>query len=191
MAQHIVNGIVVAALGVALAGGAHAAEELAPSVTDPSWSADVEVDPLAYATGGHSVHVGFGRGRVRADLGAFAADIPEWLHGNEGFDVRMDGFGMKLDVFLKDDWQGPFAGIEAGVLGMTLRSPDGAHDRETHLQVGARAGWRFSLPAGFYATPWLGVDYAIGAGDRTVGAFAYEESPWVIFPTVHVGYRFR
>jgi len=92
---------------------------------------------------------------------------------------------------LDADWSGPFAGVEAGLVGTTLRSPDGDHDFDRRLQVGGRAGWRISLPAGFYATPWIGVGYAIGAGDRRVGTFVYEESPWVVFPTLHVGYRIR
>jgi hypothetical protein len=191
MARHLINTFVLAAFCTALAGRARAAEELTPVATSSGWSADVEVDPLAYAAGGHSVHVGLGRGRVRFDLGAFAADIPEWLHGNDGFDARFDGFGAKLDVFLRESWSGPFAGVEAGLLGTTLRSPDGGHDFDRRLQVGGRAGWRIPLPAGFYATPWIGVGYAIGAGDRRVGAYVYEESPWVIFPTLHVGYRIR
>lgn len=189
MTQYFIRGATIALLSAALSGRADATEELAPAREAPGWSADVEIDPLAYAVRGHSVHVGLGHGRVRVDLGAFAADVPEWMHGNEGFDVRADGFGAKLDVFLKDDWRGPFAGLEAAVTDTTLRSPGGEHDRETRLQVGGRAGWRILLPAGFYATPWVGLGYAIGAGDRRVGAFEYEASPWVLFPTLHLGYR--
>jgi hypothetical protein len=191
MAQHPTHTLMIGAFCAALAARAQAAEELAPASNTDGWSADVELDPLAYAAGGHSVHVGLGRGRVRVDLGAFAADIPEWLQQVDGFDVRSDGFGMKLDVFLQEDWSGPFAGVEAGLLGTTLRSPAGDHDFDRSLLVGGRAGWRIPLGAGFYATPWLGVDYAIGAGDRNVGAYRYEQSPWVLFPTLHVGYRVR
>ena len=107
------------------------------------------------------------------------------------WDVRTDGFGMKLDVFLKDDWRGPFAGLEAGLSDTTLRSPDGVHDRDTSVLVGGRVGWRVPFPAGFYVTPWVGLDYALDAGDRTVGAFVFDGSPWVLFPTLHVGYRIR
>jgi hypothetical protein len=195
MALHFVSALTLLLFTLGLAGQARGDEEADPNAprsgwNAPGWSADAEVDPIAYAAGGYSLHVGFGRGRVRADLGAFAADIPEWLHQSEGFDVRMDGFGAKLDVFLREGWSGPFAGLEAGLLGMTLRSPDGDHDFDRRLQVGGRVGWRVPLAAGFYATPWLGIDYAFGAGDRDVGAYRYEESPWVFFPTVHVGYQF-
>ena len=98
------------------------------------------------------------------------------------WDVRTDGFGMKLDVFLKDDWRGPFAGLEAGLSDTTLRSPDGAHDRDTSVLVGGRVGWRVPFPAGFYVTPWVGLDYALDAGDRTVGAFVFDGSPWCSSP---------
>ena len=194
MAQHFIGTFTLAALCMTLAGRAHATEALSPSrapSAERGWSADVELDPIAYAAGGYSLHVGLGRGRLRFDLGAFAANIPEWLHQNEGFDTRADGFGVKLDVFLKEDWRGPFAGLEAGLLGTTLRSPDGLHDFDERLQVGARVGWRIPIAAGFYATPWVGLDYAIGAGDRSVGDVVYEESPWVLFPTLHVGYQTR
>lgn len=196
MAQHHIGATALVLFSLGLAGWAHAdGEEAGPNAPSSGWSAsgwsaDAEIDPIAYAAGGYSVHVGVGRGRVRVDLGAFAADIPEWLHQTEGFDVRMDGFGAKLDVFLREDWSGPFAGVEAGLLGITLRSPDGDHDFDRRLNVGGRVGWRFPLGAGFHVTPWIGLDYALGANDRNVGAHRYEENPWVFFPTVHLGYQF-
>src|SRR5690606_8623794 len=46
---------------------------------------EVEADPIAYAVNGYSGHLAaFFTDRVRAQVGAFGADVPEWLHGNDG-----------------------------------------------------------------------------------------------------------
>lgn len=153
---------------------------------------DVEIDPIAYLASGYSLHVGFERSRYRLDLGAFAAELPEPIHGNEGFDVRYGGFGAKLDIFLDRDRSGAFAGIEAGRIDVDVV------DRATQMleatsrfQAGLRAGWRIALPSDFYVTPWIGVGYAVGAGDRMVANRMFRDSPIVVFPTVHFGRLFE
>ncbi len=153
---------------------------------------DVEIDPLAYAAAGYSLHVGLTWDRYRLDLGAFAADLPEVIHGNDGFDVSFDGFGTKLDRFWRANHTGPFAGIEAAVVDVAVvHRPTATVDADRRVQAGVRAGWRFALPADFYVTPWIGVGYAFGAGDRTIADRTFTESPIVVFPTVHVGRVFR
>jgi hypothetical protein len=162
-----------------------------PSAVERPVTLDVELDPIAYAASGYSLHVGLSHGRYRLDLGAFAADLPELLHGNDGFEVAMHGFGAKLDRFWRRDRTGFFAGVEAGVLDYQV--VDGATrmvEQSTRLQGGARVGWRFALPADFHVTPWVGVGYALGAGDRTIAGRTFEESPVVVFPTVHLGRTF-
>ena len=57
--------------------------------------ADVEVDPTAYALGGHSLHAGIARGHWRVDLGNFAMDLPAFAHADDGVAVSFDGFGAK------------------------------------------------------------------------------------------------
>ncbi|MEM1115261.1 MAG: hypothetical protein AAF845_03755 [Bacteroidota bacterium] len=52
----------------------------------PAWGqVEVEADPIAYALSGYSGHVGYVAGRARASVGVFAADAPEFFHGNEGW----------------------------------------------------------------------------------------------------------
>ncbi|RAL25147.1 hypothetical protein DL240_02745 [Lujinxingia litoralis] len=153
--------------------------------------ADVEIDPIAYAFGGFSLHVGLRFSRVRIDLGAFAATLPEAMHRNPEFDAAMRGFGMKLDVYLWDDQTGPFAGIEAGVLTSTVFERDsGVASEVTRIAPGLRLGWMIPITGGFYALPWVGVGYTPGVDDRVVAGKTFTESPWTLFPTVHLGYRF-
>lgn len=160
-----------------------------PAAAAPSL--DLEVDPLAYGLGGYSLHAGLNWDRLRLDLGAFAMDLPEWAHGNDGFDASFDGFGAKLQAFLFEGTTGPFAGVSGGVSrALVRRSGTNLAQRDEHVSVGAQIGWRFDLFAGFYATPWVGIDYTFGSEDVELGDAVYENQALQFFPTVHLGYRF-
>ncbi len=153
---------------------------------------DVEIDPLAYALAGHSLHVGLGWDHVRLDLGAFALDVPSFFHGNDGFSSSFTGYGAKLQWFPFARQHGLFLGVSAGAADRLVEL-DGSHAalRETRFSAGVAVGGRIPLGAGFYVTPWIGVDYAFGAGDITLEGKTYEQGPVSFFPTVHLGYRFR
>jgi hypothetical protein len=184
--------ILLSALVASAVGEARADQPRSPTVAASAFDVDFEIDPLAYALGGHSLHAGIGRGRVRLDLGAFAAQVPALFHGNAGFDVAMSGFGAKLDVFLSPEAFGPFAGVEASWLQNSVQHVDsGIAARTSNLTGGLRVGWRIGLPGHFYVTPWLGVGLVLGAEDRMIGGGRYQESRLVLFPTVHVGRLFR
>lgn len=153
---------------------------------------DAEVDPTAYALSGYSIHVGISYEHLRLDLGNFAMALPQFVHGDDGFDVAFDGYGAKLQYFFRGDQTGLFAGVDAGVVRVRakLQSSDLAAD-DTQVSAGVHGGYRLSLPAGFYATAWLGVGYAFSADDVMLGGKAYDASPLVVFPAIHLGYRFR
>ena len=105
----------------------------------------------------------------------------------------MHGFGVKLDLFYDPlQLRGPFVGVEAGWLRTHIARTDDprTQERARRLSMGVRAGWRFALPARFFISPWLGIDYSPGIATRQLGEHHYEESPWSLFPTVHLGYRF-
>ncbi len=162
----------------------------AASRSEAAPRADLEVDPLAYALGGTSVHVGMQFDRLRADLGAFSLDVPSEFHGNPGFGFSMAGVGAKLDYFPFAKATGFFAGIEASFVRGTIIEEDSAiAERATNITLGVRAGYRFPLGKRFFASPWIGVGYATGK-DREVGGQAWKHSHLTIFPTVHLGYRF-
>ncbi len=152
---------------------------------------DVELDPIAFALSGHSLHVGVGFDHFRFDIGAFAMELPEWAHGNDGFSASFDGFGIKVHAFLEDDGTGPFVGVAAGISD-TLVARSGTHlaARDTNLSVGAEIGWLVPIVEGLYVKPWVGVGWVFGTEDVVLDGARYESQPLQIFPTVHLGYVF-
>jgi hypothetical protein len=165
---------------------------LSTAASADTFHADVEIDPTAYALDGDSVHVGAGVGRFRADLGSFAERLPQFFHGNDGFDVSFSGFGVKLQAFLDDDQRGWFAGIDGGVLRiLAQRQGSDLAARQHQVSAGVHLGYRFQLPHDFYVTPWIGVGYDFGAKDITLDSATYKPGAISVFPAVHLGYRFR
>jgi len=178
----------------AVAPAAVAAAEASTAVAAPAsrFHADFEIDPTAYALDGFSLHVGLGWKRLRLDLGAFALAIPAFVHGNEGFHQSFDGYGVKLQYFAFAEQRGGFVGIDAAY-SRPLIELDGSDraERQRQLSIGVNAGWRFPLGAGFYATPWLGIGTSFGGGDAVLDGKRFESSRLIVFPAVHLGYRFR
>ena len=154
--------------------------------------ADLELDPTAYVLSGNSLHVGIGHGHWRVDLGNFAMALPQWVHGNDDFDVSFDGYGAKLHYFLRDDQTGLYGGVGASVARMHVRlhGTDLSAD-DMQYGTGVELGYRIALPHGFHVTPWLGVGTTWRADSVTLGDKTFEPSRLTIFPAVHVGYRFR
>jgi hypothetical protein len=153
--------------------------------------ADMEVDPTAYVLGGYSVHAGIVHERLRVDIGAFAMNVPQFLHGNSNFRESFDGYGLKLQYFPFADQAGAFAGVDVGLVRVRLRrvGTDLASQSD-QIGVGVHAGYRFELGRSFYATPWLGVGYQFNAGATTLGGQTFTADRWSIFPAVHIGCRF-
>jgi hypothetical protein len=157
---------------------------------------DLEVDPIAYALGGFSVHAGIRHAFLRIDLGAFAAQPPVWFHGSKGVTVYQSGFGLKCDYRFFADQHGLFIGAEAATARVQLQPSDGGlAQRQRTYNFGVRTGWEFELLYGFYVVPWIGVGAALGGEDTTMlVATGDREVSWkhktlVIFPTVHIGWR--
>ncbi len=188
----------LAALVLALPLDAFASDAPASPAAAPSAPArfhlDLESDPTAFVLGGGSAHLGLGWTRVRLDLGVYGMDMPAFVHGNEGFSSSFRGAGAKLQVFVAPHGQphGPFVGIDGGIMELHVRADGTDLDaRQTQLGVGLHGGWRFELPYGFYATPWIGIGWSPDAKDVVLGGRTYESSPLTFFPAVHLGYRFE
>ena len=153
---------------------------------------DLEVDPFAFLLSGHSAHLGIGLSRARLEVGTFGADLPEWMHGNVDVAARIDGVGVKLDVFPLDARRkGLFVGLQADHIALRLEAPQGAVEERDRSILGGRVGWRFALVEGLYVSPWLAVTYTPAAADRAVGERVYREQAWGVTPTAHLGYRWR
>lgn len=184
--QHLTRSVAVAALATLAVGLAAAA----PAAADPGrLEADVEIDPTAYALGGHSLHAGIARGHWRVDLGNFAMDLPAFAHADDGVAVSFDGFGAKLQYFARATRRGWFAGVDAGLIEVEARHA-GAVTDQRQLGLGVHGGYRIALPADLYATVWLGVGYAAGAAPMHVAGATYEPSPITVFPALHLGRTF-
>lgn len=154
--------------------------------------ADIEIDPLAYALEGYSVHVGLGRRHVRVDLGAYAMTLPESLRANKDFDASFDGFGVKVQYFRDPRQRGGFVGVDGGVTRLQVADPRTAESaRQNQVGVGVNAGWRFMLGGHFYATPWAGIGYSFTGSDVRLATGDYDVSRLTPFAAVHIGYRFR
>ncbi|MCL4223646.1 MAG: hypothetical protein KJZ91_04145 [Myxococcales bacterium] len=186
------QGLALALPAIMVVAGAPAADPASGPAAPVGLRADAEVDPTAYALGGYSLHVGAGAGRLRVDLGAFALDVPGFIHGNDGFAAAFHGYGAKLQAFASPQQRGGFVGVGLGLVRFTV-TRDGtqlAHDAR-EVSVDVHAGWRLDLPARFYATAWLAVGRSLGAGDVTLDGATFARSPWMVFPALHVGHRFR
>jgi hypothetical protein len=152
---------------------------------------EVETDPMAWALGGHSLHVAKVVGPVRINAGTFGIEIPRAYHGNEGWQSSMKGAGVKLD-WLGGDIDGLFAGVDGGWMRSTYTlDATGGTARRDVLGVGVRGGYRQPLGRrGLYVAPWVGVSYNIDGADVVVGGETFERSAITVFPTVHIGWRF-
>jgi hypothetical protein len=153
---------------------------------------DVESDPTAFVFGGYSLHLGLGYRHLRLDLGGYAMDVPSFVEPNAGFDASFRGVGTKLQLFLFDEQTGGFVGVDAGISQLRVEET-ASGERQSQLQVGygVNFGWRFPLPFGLHATPWLGISYTPNARDLHFARKTYEPNSVLVFPAVHLGYRFR
>jgi hypothetical protein len=158
---------------------------------------EAEIDPIAYALKGYSVHGIHVNKRLRTDLGIFGIEQPSGFGGNKGFGIYTAGAGLKINYLLDKDehW---FAGVGLGY----------SHNRITHQETsvsknqrlgsaGIHLGYRwfmFSRNEGgwknLYLAPWVSVDYNMPINKIDFEAASYRQKKVTLFPTVHVGYRF-
>jgi len=152
---------------------------------------EVEVDPIAYALNGFSLHLAKVIGPTRLNVGTFGIDVPSVYHGNDGWDSSMRGAGVKWD-YVGASADGFFAGVDGGYM-RTRYSLGSELPRVTRdiIGVGMRAGYRLPVGlGGLYVAPWLGVSYQFDGDEVSIGESRFDRSPIAVFPTVHVGWRF-
>lgn len=184
------NLLLLTGLGLAALLPTPTAAAQAPSAPSAPWL-DIEVDPLAFAANGYSVHGGVRVGHLRVDVGAFGMAVPDFLLGSDDFDVRFGGFGVKLDYHFNQDVGGPFFGIAASrASNAVVHSATDAHTEQFVHELSVRVGYEFDLLAGIYVAPWISVGHMFGSDAVTVAGDTLDGQPAVtLFPTVHVGYR--
>lgn len=151
---------------------------------------EIEADPIAYGLNGYSFHVAGVLGSTRLSIGTFGADVPEWVHGNDGWSSAVRGAGIKLD-YLGSRMDGLFVGVEGGYMRMSYGLDGRSPEKRTEIGAGVRGGYRLDVGgSGLYVVPWMGVGYNFGGGDIVIGEERFEYGPITIFPTVHIGWRF-
>lgn len=154
---------------------------------------DFEVDPLAFIAKGFSVHAGVRWDRYRLDVGAFGAEIPGFLANDDRFESRFAGYGLKLDYRFFVEGDGPFVGISGSRVRTTVtHKASGDSDSFHQHEVSVRAGYQFDVWRGLYVVPWVGVGYMFDPRSPSLGGMQQkEQSHLVLFPTLHLGYRFE
>ena len=153
---------------------------------------DLEVDPIAYAANGYSLHGGVGFGPFRLDIGAYAMDYPALIEPTRGLQTAVNGFGLKFQYFPFWPQNGGFVGAQVELAHTTIESErsDAAH-RARAATVGAMLGWRFMLIEGLYVSPWVLFTANIAPRDVHLDGLTHEGNVFNLpFPTIHVGYRF-
>lgn len=153
---------------------------------------DIEVDPIAYALNGFSVHGGYTTGSWRFDLGIFGLEFPDWAHDNKAFTSSFIGAGWKADRFLNGEPNGLFIGAEGGITRLEATHQASDTDRSRlNYSLGLRGGYRWNTGLGnVYVTPWLGLGFALNSKDITVDSDTYEAAVFQPFPTIHIGWKF-
>lgn len=160
--------------------------------SDRSPRFDIDIDPIAFALNGFSVHGGYLNGAWRFDLGVFGIDIPVWLRGNEDFNSSFIGAGWKVDRFFKGQPDGYFAGLDGGIqwLNVTHKATDMDKDRVQYM-LGLRGGYRWNTGIwNLFVTPWLGLGYSLNAENVEINGDVFESSSFTPFPTIHIGWVF-
>jgi hypothetical protein len=162
-----------------------------PATAGAQSKVEIEVDPIAYAFNGFSLHVAKVFGSVRANVGTFGIDVPTAYHGNEGWNSTMRGAGVKLDN-LGSSIDGFFVGVEGGYMRnrYALAASSETVERDV-IGIGVRGGYRLPLgKSGLYLAPWVGLGYNFHGDDVVIAGEKFERTPIGVFPTVHVGWRF-
>jgi len=123
---------------------------------------EVEADPSAYALHGYSAHVAppIFDGKSRLQLGAFAAETPEWVHGNSGWTEKSHGVTFKFDYFPMQPLQGLFIGLDTNYARTRYTLQETNQDAYRNIVgVGPRIGYPFELGEHLYTTLWASIDY--------------------------------
>jgi len=169
---------------------AHAAPVAADEPPAEPVRVEVDGDPAAFFVDGFSLHVAVVGAWRRIDFGVFSIDEPAFLHGNDGWSTELRGWGMNWE-FLGGLGAGFFAGVGATFAIRTYRLDGSDLSVERHqLLVGPHIGWRFQLGRHLYLSPWLAVQYAYRGDEVTLAGERFDDRPYVIFPTVYLGWRF-
>lgn len=158
---------------------------------------EVEVDPIAYALSGYSLHGILVYKQVRLDAGVFGIKQPDGYSGNKGFSTYTSGYGLKVNYLFgaNKSW---FSGVGFGYSNneVTHQATQQEHQQSV-IGVGLHVGYRWfmfkqqpSLIKNLYLAPWTSFDFNHSNRNIVVPNQTYTQPRFSIFPTVHLGYKF-
>jgi len=154
---------------------------------------DIEVEPVAYILNGAGITVSYQPADIRYSLEVFGLEVPESLHGNEGFDADVLGVEFHAEYFFTEaSPAGFFAGPEVGISNLTVTHRESGIS-EDHLQfsAGLRAGYRWYTGLGdLYLSPQGGVVFTLNPKDFEIQNEVYESGFLTPFVTVGIGWSF-
>lgn len=162
-----------------------------------SYRFEAEIDPIAYALHGYSVHGIFVKNKIRTDVGFFGIRQPEGYSSNKDFRIQSGGVGMKMQ-YLVNKSQTWFVGIGTGYYENIIEHLE-TNQRQIHkiYSIGINAGYRWFLfkkkenfIKNLYLSPWASFDYNKPMNHVKFEGLNYKQSSFSIFPTIHIGYKF-
>jgi hypothetical protein len=152
---------------------------------------DIDIDPIAYALNGFSVHAGFNTQHIRYDIGLFGIEVPEAFHGNEGFNNYMWGAGAKADYYFKGTKSGLFTGFGIDLTNSRVRLDEtGSESSAIQFAAGMNIGYKVSITNHLFIKPWFGLSYLFNSEDVVMDGRTFEQASIRPFPTVHIGWMF-
>lgn len=155
---------------------------------------EIEIDPIAYAMNGYSLHGIYNVDHLRFDIGAYGIEYGGEMRGGKGFSTMTRGIGVKANYLLRSV-KGMYAGFDCGIAANNVTERESRQSDMGHnISVGMHAGYRlfpFAKQRGplsaIYITPWAGISYEY-VTDRVKFA-GYRQNNIGYFATFHFGYR--
>jgi hypothetical protein len=149
------------------------------------------VEPLAYAFGGAGGHIGLRVGDWKYEVEAFGLEIPQSLHGNDGFTAAPLGVELHFERRFDDGPGGFYAGPKVGAARFDLTHDSGTSEEHTRYSVGVRGGYTWYPGLGdLYLSPVVGVSYTLNGEDVTIGGDTFESAPLSPWGTIGIGWSF-
>lgn len=159
-----------------------------PVIGQAGWL--MEVDPLAYALQGYSLHGGyhFSSG-FTVDVGIYGLHVPESFESQKDYKSQFQGYGIKINYTGKKP-EGLFVGVGFGQSKITAQEIKSREEVSGDVETaGIQLGYRLDVGK-FYVTPWVGFDYSLKELKMPTTNGTYEYQRFSVFPTIHFGYQF-
>jgi hypothetical protein len=152
----------------------------------------IEQDLLPYATGGYFAGFWVGKNHLRTRALMARVHKPDFIIEKGFTNNRVTAYALTLDYFLKERWNGWWAG--AGVVNWKssiqtdLRASTANYN---NWLLNGSIGYNIKLYKHFYISPWAGMHIRV-AGDKVVEVDHQTFTPPLLNPeaSVKVGYYF-